>query len=45
MSKDKILKTARMYALQNAVMFNGKANPKAVIGKVIAVLSKDGFSF
>ena len=44
MSKDKILKTARIYALQNAVMFNGKANSKAVIGKVISVLSKDGFT-
>jgi len=44
MSEDKILKTARIYALQNAVMFSGKANPKAVIGKVIAVLSKEGFS-
>jgi len=43
-SKDKILKTARIYALQNAVQFNGKANPKAVIGKVIAVLRKDEIS-
>ena len=44
MSKDKIQNTARIYALQNAVQFNGKANSKAVIGKVIAVLQKDGFS-
>ncbi|HDQ16039.1 MAG TPA: glutamate--tRNA ligase, partial [Bacteroidetes bacterium] len=44
MSNEKIVKTARLYALQNAVQFNGKANPKAVVGKVIAVLSKDGFS-
>jgi glutamyl-tRNA synthetase len=44
MSKEKIRKTARIYALQNAVQFNGKANPKAVIGKVIAVLQKEGFS-
>ena len=44
MSKDKIQNTARMYALQNAVQFNGKANSKAVIGKVIAVLQKNGFS-
>ena len=29
-------------ALQNAVMFNGKANEKAVAGKVIAALKKDG---
>jgi len=44
MSNDKIQKTAKIYALQNAVQFNGKANSKAVIGKVIAVLQKDGFS-
>jgi glutamyl-tRNA synthetase len=44
MSKEKIQKTARIYALQNAVQFDGKANPKAVIGKVIAVLQKEGFS-
>jgi len=44
MSKDKIQQTARIYALQNAVQFNGKANPKAVVGKVIAVLQKEGFS-
>ncbi|MCK5636791.1 MAG: glutamate--tRNA ligase, partial [Thermoplasmatales archaeon] len=44
MSTDKIQKTARIYALQNAVQFNGKANPKAVVGKVIAALQKDGFS-
>ena len=43
MSADKIQKTARIYALQNAVQFNGKANPKAVVGKVIAALQKDGF--
>ena len=43
MKDDKIIQTARKYALQNAVLFNGKANPKAVIGKVIAVLSKNGF--
>ncbi|KYK32842.1 MAG: glutamyl-tRNA synthetase [Thermoplasmatales archaeon SG8-52-3] len=44
MAEEKIRKTARIYALQNAVQFNGKANPKAVIGKVIAVLQKEGFS-
>jgi glutamyl-tRNA synthetase len=43
MSNEKIQKTARIYALQNAVQFNGRANPKAVIGKVIAVLQKEGF--
>jgi len=44
MLKEKIQKTARIYALQNAVQFNGKANPKAVVGKVIAALQKEGFS-
>ncbi len=44
MSKDKIQNAARIYALQNAVQFNGKANLKAVVGKVIAVLQKNGFS-
>lgn len=44
MSEEKIKKTARLYALQNAIQFNGKANPKAVTGKVIAVLQKEGFS-
>ena len=44
MPNDKIQKTAKIYALQNAVQFKGKANPKAVIGKVIAALQKDGFS-
>ena len=44
MSIEKIQKTARLYALQNAVQFSGKANPKAVVGKVIAILSKDGIS-
>lgn len=43
MSTDKIEKTARIYALQNAVQFDGKANVKAVTGKVIAVLRKNGF--
>ena len=44
MSTDKIKATARKYALQNAAQFGGKANVKAVIGKVIAVLQKEGFS-
>ena len=44
MSNDKIQKTARMYALQNAIRFDGNANVKAVVGKVIGVLRKDGFS-
>ena len=44
MSIDKIHKTVRLYALQNAIQFNGKADSKAVIGKVIAIFKKDGFS-
>jgi glutamyl-tRNA synthetase len=44
MSAEKIKKTAIKYALQNAIQFNGIANSKAVVGKVIAVLQKGGFS-
>ena len=44
MSTEKIRKIARIYALQNAIQFNGKANKKAVTGKVIAALNKEGFS-
>ncbi len=44
MSSNKISEVSRKYALQNAVQFNGKANPKAVIGKVIAELKSEGFS-
>ena len=44
MSADIIQKTARRYALQNAVNFNGKATSNAVVGKVIAALRKDNFS-
>jgi len=44
MSSDKIQKIARIYALQNAIRFDGNANAKAVVGKVIGVLRKDGFS-
>ena len=44
MSVDKIQNTARIYALQNAVQFNGKASSKAVVGKVVAALQKDDFS-
>jgi glutamyl-tRNA synthetase len=36
MSKDEIKKTARIYALQNAIQFDGTANAKAVVGKVFA---------
>ena len=42
MSIQKIQAEARKFALQNAIMFNGKANEKAVAGKVIAALKKDG---
>jgi glutamyl-tRNA synthetase len=39
---DQIQTEAWKFALQNAVLFNGKANEKAVAGKVIAALKKDG---
>jgi glutamyl-tRNA synthetase len=42
MSIQKIQTEARKFALQNAILFNGKANEKAVAGKVIAALKKDG---
>jgi glutamyl-tRNA synthetase len=42
MFTEKIQTEARKFALQNAVAFNGKANEKAVAGKVIAALKKDG---
>ena len=42
MTSEKIQKTARKYALQNAVKFEGSAQLKAVIGKVIAVYQKKG---
>ncbi len=41
MSEDTIKSIALKYALQNAVQFDGKANPKAVIGKVIGLCKKD----
>ena len=44
MSAQKILTEARKFALQNAILFNGKANEKAVAGKVIAALKKDGMT-
>ncbi len=34
-SDNKILKEIRKYALQNAVLHDGKANPKAVLGKIL----------
>jgi len=42
MSTQKIQTEARKFALQNAILFSGKANEKAVAGKVIAALKKDG---
>lgn len=42
--KEKIRETAKKYALQNAVQFNGRSETKAVIGKVIAELRKDKYS-
>jgi len=44
MSIQKIQTEARKFALQNAILFNGKANEKAVAGKVIAALKKDGMT-
>jgi glutamyl-tRNA synthetase len=44
MPTEKIHSEARKYALQNAVLYHGKANEKAVAGKVIAVLKKDGIT-
>jgi glutamyl-tRNA synthetase len=38
MKTNEIKKIARKYALQNAINFNGKANSKAVAGRVIAEL-------
>jgi len=44
MPKHQIKETARIYALQNAILFDGIANAKSVIGKVIGVLQKKGFN-
>jgi glutamyl-tRNA synthetase len=44
MSTEKIQREARKFALQNAIQFHGKANEKAVAGKVIAALKKDGIT-
>jgi len=38
MKTNEIKKIARKYALQNAIKFNGKANSKAVAGRIIAEL-------
>ena len=44
MTVEKIRKIARKYALQNAIQFDGKAEDKAVIGKVIAAVKQDKIS-
>jgi glutamyl-tRNA synthetase len=44
MSTERISQEARKFALQNAVQFHGTANEKAVAGKVIAALKKDGIT-
>lgn len=44
MSVDKIQKIARKYALQNAIQFDGKADQKAVAGKVIAAFKNEDVS-
>jgi len=44
MAASKILTETWKFALQNALSFSGKANEKAVAGKVIAALKKDGIS-
>ena len=44
MSEEDIQIVAKKFALQNAVQFNGKANPKAVIGKVMGLFNKNDFS-
>ncbi|MEF8879738.1 MAG: glutamate--tRNA ligase [Candidatus Thermoplasmatota archaeon] len=42
--QNQIRETAEKYALQNALNFEGKAEFKSVIGKVIGELKKEGFS-
>jgi glutamyl-tRNA synthetase len=42
MSSEEIENTARKYALQNAVQFNGTAQLNAVLGKVIGIYQKKG---
>jgi len=44
MSQDEIELAAKKFALQNAVQFNGAAQLKAVIGKVIGIFQKKGVS-
>jgi glutamyl-tRNA synthetase len=44
MSVEEIKKVARKYALQNAIQFDGLANAKAVVGKVIASFKNQNFS-
>jgi len=44
MNNDLIKEIAKKYALQNAISYNGKANFKAVAGKIIAELKNKEFS-
>ena len=41
MQINEIKKITRIYALKNAIQFNGKANVNAVMGKVVSFLKKD----
>lgn len=43
MTSEEIRQTARKFALQNAVQFHGKAQQKAVLGKVIGSLRREGY--
>ena len=44
MVTDEIQIIIRKYSLQNAILFNGKANTKSVLGKVFAILQKKGLT-
>ncbi len=44
MSSEEIKNTAWKFALRNAIQFNGRAQEKAVLGKVIASLKKEGIN-
>ena len=41
---DEIQIIIRKYSLQNAILFNGKANTKSVLGKIFPILQKKGLS-
>ena len=44
MNNDLVKEIAKKYALQNAISYNGKANFKAVAGKIIAELKNKEIS-